>query len=1718
MQREIIHQRFLDYYAKLGFQVSYRAPMLHPSVPMSFVMSAGLVQIELGLTQMHLTDGDPPPAILIQTCFRHFDIQKIGARNTHLSLFEMPGAFIFGLENRQQMLRWQWAFVTDELQMPVERIWATYFTGGQLDHHALPADDDSRATWLALGLPPERVIGFGMEANFWQQGGSAAEDPTRKRKCGPQTELFFDRGVELRCGDDCLPGCACGRFVEFCNTLFVAHEYDSLRAELSPLALPFTETVIGTERVAMILQNAPSVFDTLEFAPLMGIIHDCYAGGAGALMPDEALTHMRVIADHMRSVYVLIAEGAPPPGKNGRARIMRQLIRAIITRMRLLDYGRTIDLDPLLEAVRANVAHLAPDAESVEIKFRAYFAQEVVRFLSTVKQGEQELVKLVEANGGATLTGAQMSFLEKKMGLPLLLIRRQLQSMQLDFDEAAYAQSLKDTSAVPSQSVHAPSSVHRKETAMAMDFEEVKRTLAGLLDQAVDAVGADLATFYLYDADRDQLYFPIGVRLTEDHKAEFERSIPDMDRTPGRVVSTKESIFESDVPHGRLAGPFSSQENVQSAAALPLIGADDKVLGTTFFSYRRHREFTPDERQMLGTSAKNLAIAIQNEIKRRSLSLDTEFVAAWMLLQRERDIIGKILERAEGALRDKQLIFMLPDKAYTQLEPYALPMFEATLGNFTLPLDGSNFIVKAFSECIDQSEMDVTALKLPAIAERAQRERWGMGVAIPLLITPRRAVGVLCAFTVDRASFNDSEHEILHSYAEQVAVQINGERRFDSVTALNTLASRLTRVTSFDEAVRAIMADIMRILDADVVSLDVYDPAKGAFTHAYTRDSESGMLDFESYRSARKPTPIEASILERGAVITINDVSKAEREFVDEFVGLRRIQSYTAVALKYKDVKMGVLYVNSRFVNAFSSDEIRQVKNLVTFASNALYAVWFNQKRDQFRQVMEALAKQNQDTDLDTLIKAVLTGCVALFDCEVASFGVYKPATHRLYFQHFIDDHGAFSQSVEEGMAGKAFRTQQPVVTGNVKNYAGYTPHNAQTKSEMDIPLIIENRVIGVLNLESQRPNAFNEDMQRLAVALAAQVAPLIHSRQLRKREQVLEQFGRDIRLGVNLKPEDIYKRVVAIANELELNTQDFYMALHDDLVGELKYVIAFEGGKPIPLEDIQDPKRRELNPRLAEWQPRRDGQRRADWVAKHVKPLCHFTRADGEAWYNEHRPQFTRQSKAIAPSWIGVPIDSGRAENADITETQVRGVIVLQDEKSEHAFNDSDEQVLRLLANLVGIALYNSTLYNDVAQRYRTLASVLEQVTEQVDVNESMLFGLFHDAAANHIKALQSMYVALYDRITDEIRFPYMKERGEDKAVEPRKFKSRDPKSWGRTELILHDWMNDHRNDRLIHNTQAEAEAWYKEHQNFLTTTFSSYLGVPIVLGERIFGVLAVYDDDREYLYGESEYHILSALARILAIVLDAREQRERQRADSAFKALGLQSGIILHRLRNLIAPINIDIMRLQPRIAKLGDPPLNPEIEGLLKKIDSAAEDSVRIISKLSEQLHPMESEPQDLASRIGDIVETVNTKYPHVNFHNDVTEDLPLVSAPTYFVSEMFTNLFENACRYLPEGGDVYVRVVEDSSPGFVTISVSDTGPDVPEHLQNRLFVKAMPSDPKIATRQTLGLGLYLTYLQIKTLGGNLRYVSKEHRHAGDPKGAKFVVEFPKNANVG
>ena len=223
----------------------------------------------------------------------------------------MLGNFSFGDYFKREAITWAWKFVTEELELPKDRLWVTVFR----------EDDEAAAIWQEVaGLPAERIVRMGEKDNFWTMGDTGP--------CGPCSEIYIDQGEDMACGPDCGIGkCDCDRFLEIWNLVFTQFDQhaDGTRDRL---ARPNIDTGMGLERIAAVCQGKRSNFDCDLFQDIIQYAAELAGVKYSFSAPDtnDVDTALRVIADHARAAAFLIADGTLPSNES-RGYVLRRLIR-----------------------------------------------------------------------------------------------------------------------------------------------------------------------------------------------------------------------------------------------------------------------------------------------------------------------------------------------------------------------------------------------------------------------------------------------------------------------------------------------------------------------------------------------------------------------------------------------------------------------------------------------------------------------------------------------------------------------------------------------------------------------------------------------------------------------------------------------------------------------------------------------------------------------------------------------------------------------------------------------------------------------------------------------------------------------------------------------------------------------------------------------------------------------------------------------------------------------------------------------------------------------------------------------------------------------------------------------------------------------------------------------------------------------------------------------
>ena len=369
-----------------------------------------------------------PPHPRVTTCqktFRTSDIEIIGTTTRHLTFFEMLGNFSFGDYFKREAARFAWDLSRHGFGLSEQDIWITVFAGD--DALGLGPDQEAIDAWLEIGVPRERIIELPRSENFWQMG------PTGP--CGPCSELYLDRGVEFGRPDD-LPGGENERFLEYWNLVFMEMDQNP-EGVLTPLPAKNIDTGMGLNRMAAILQDQPSVFETDQFAPLIALGEQLSGRAYGReFATDKA---MRVLADHSRAISFLIADGVVPSNED-RGYVLRRVIR------RAVQHGRGLGLEmgfllPYAERVTELMGAEYPELHQQRELIQKWLTSEEEGFGRTLELGLKRLDELIERarDAGAEGIAAADAFqLHDTYGFPIDMTLEIVAEHGLGVDEEGF--------------------------------------------------------------------------------------------------------------------------------------------------------------------------------------------------------------------------------------------------------------------------------------------------------------------------------------------------------------------------------------------------------------------------------------------------------------------------------------------------------------------------------------------------------------------------------------------------------------------------------------------------------------------------------------------------------------------------------------------------------------------------------------------------------------------------------------------------------------------------------------------------------------------------------------------------------------------------------------------------------------------------------------------------------------------------------------------------------------------------------------------------------------------------------------------------------------------------------------------------------------------------------------------------------------------------------
>ena len=417
-----IRSTFLNYFEKNGHKILPSSSLVPNNDPTLMFTNSGMVQFK------NIFTGNETAAFKraatsqksVRAGGKHNDLDSVGYDVRHHTFFEMLGNFSFGDYFKDEAIAFAWELVTKEFAIDKNRLAVTYFH----------TDDVSRDIWKKVsGLPSDRIIPIATKDNFWQMGDTGP--------CGYCSEIFYDHGPEVWGGLPGTPEEDGDRWIEIWNLVFDEFEDlpDGSRINLKQRCI---DTGMGLERISAILQGVHSNYEIDVFQNLIKSIADiANSDPKGALQSSH-----NVIADHLRSMAFLIADGVLPSNE-GRGYVLRRIMRRAMRHVHMLGVNEPM-IYKLLPALQKEMGEAYPELYKAETLIKETIQTEEERFIKTMEKGLKLLDEETKSMGeGDCLDGKTAFKLYDTYGFPLDLTQDALKLRNISVDEKAFNDAME---------------------------------------------------------------------------------------------------------------------------------------------------------------------------------------------------------------------------------------------------------------------------------------------------------------------------------------------------------------------------------------------------------------------------------------------------------------------------------------------------------------------------------------------------------------------------------------------------------------------------------------------------------------------------------------------------------------------------------------------------------------------------------------------------------------------------------------------------------------------------------------------------------------------------------------------------------------------------------------------------------------------------------------------------------------------------------------------------------------------------------------------------------------------------------------------------------------------------------------------------------------------------------------------------------------------------
>ncbi len=1218
------------------------------------------------------------------------------------------------------------------------------------------------------------------------------------------------------------------------------------------------------------------------------------------------------------------------------------------------------------------------------------------------------------------------------------------------------------------------------------------RTLLGQIAQnAKELLEADLVILYQYRRGRDEEFMTPPVSAGEFREpGSMGRKILEND-VPALLVKRGEPYYADDLTKDEFISKISPmveerdaqpsrprfivREDIRSSAGV-LLRAEGEIVGVMFINYRAPRSFAEEVRREIDLFAGQAAVAIRSAriLEQTEVLREIGQAIAAATLEPER-LLGLILERVLDLVGFSKGWISLLDARTGVLEMRAARGLKRDEWRSLEKGKGIGGHVVDTGEYMNVPDVS----KVPFYEEFFKDTK--SDLCVPLKYRDR-VLGVLNLESAREAAFTRRDEELMIGLASEAAIAIENARLYEQLQeelrqtkVLYVIGQALSAELDYMKILRLILEGAKEIIPferGDIVLIDEHSKELVSM-------SSIGLPERAESLRTKIGEGITGWVAKHGQPLCVNDVNDMPQiPNVPEQPGYLELDENTkselCVPLRAKRHVIGVLNVESHRVGAFNERDQEQLETLATQAAIAIQNARLHADLERHIERLQTLnqvsrelsAKLDKESIFETVVKAI----VRTLNCTHCTFFVLENNSLVPCASHTKGKEAKVTRrfALGEGLAGWVAQTGKAILARDAKKLVRFS--KGKTRPEVDrsmivVPVKVDDQILGVISLDQDRLNAFSEEDQHLAEALAAQASVAFLTAELLAEAQAgLQERVDDIRALQDIYAlmgttplNDMLQQIAGLAARL---TPAKYTEvwLLDRQARELQFG-AGNGGEEEMTRGLRTLSLGEtsINARVA--------LTRKTYLCNDVEGDPYY-----KAWYAD-----TRSELAAPLMHSGKVIGTLNLESTEVG-----------------AFADDHKRLVEALAGAVTVAIQNARLY----EKIRALNEVGRVLTSGIRLREAEVLELIHSQASKLMNT-HNMYIALYDEATDTVRFGLAFVDGRRVDVDSGKDWQSRKASKGRAEWIIHNLRP------ILISTKAEAEAWYKQpgREEQVGRDFEpSWLGVPMMVGEKVLGVIATYHPTWSYMFGTDDLEVLQAMASEAAIALDNANQVQLRIEAERRAYLADLAQTTAHHLKNELGSIR----PMAEIMIEDADLDLPADYRKSLEMICTNASSAERLVARLFAPF-------RDLSlGQIGVdclIIEARNSASPllsGIGVAHSCPESLPAVYVDRLGTVGVFAELLTNAQEAIKRGSrpgriDVIASLSKDQD--WVEVQFANNGPPIPPELQAVLF------EPRKGIETSgFGLGLWSARVLLEREGGSI------HLLKSDEQGASFLVRLP------